>query len=99
MSGTILAVLGVATITLAFRLIGYIWVIPSSPRLERFSRFLPISVLAAFVTSALYRQPQQLESKTMALLFAALVMRGTRQLGLAVLLGLATLWVMAWLGH
>jgi len=91
-------VLGVATFTLAFRLIGFFRVVPSSPELERFSDFLPISVLAAFVTSALYRQQEQLEIKFLALLLAAFIMRRTRQPGLAVLLGLIALWVMGWLG-
>ena len=52
---------------------------------------------AALVASALYRQPDHLAAKLLTLIVVLVVTSRTRHLGITLLSGLATLWLLGWL--
>ncbi len=89
----------VTTLVFAYRFSGFtLNVRRVSPLLERFLRFVPVSVFAALVVSSLYNGGDSFDVKLIALVVAGAVMWRTRQLGLSILLGLAAVWILALLG-
>ena len=66
----------------------------TSPFWERFLSYIPISIFAALVVSALYTSSELLNLKIVALVVAGGVAWRTRQFGLGVVTGLAVLWIL-----
>jgi branched-subunit amino acid transport protein len=62
---------------------------------ERFLRFVPVSVFTALVVSSLYRQPEALDIKLVALALSGLVIWRTKHFSLSIFVGLGALWLLS----
>ena len=79
-----------------WRLVAFTWKSEQmSASWERFLRFVPISVFTALVVSSLYRQPESLDVKLIALALAGIVIWRTKHFSLSIFVGLGALWLLA----
>lgn len=87
---TTLLIAATAVLVFLCRLSGFVLApLASSPRLARFLRYVPIAVFSALLTSPLLNKPADLPSSLAALVAAALLLHKTRNIGLAIIAGLA----------
>jgi branched-subunit amino acid transport protein len=62
---------------------------------EQFLRFVPVSVFTALVVSSLYRQPEDLDVKLIALALSGIVIWRTKHFSLSIFVGLSALWLLS----
>ncbi|MFN0154321.1 MAG: AzlD domain-containing protein [Gaiella sp.] len=89
-----LTVVGMVAVTFGSRLAGLYLHAELPPFWLRFLRFVPVSVFAALVTPGLAGEQGEGEIRLAAAALAALVAWRTRQLWLAIALGLAAFWLL-----
>ena len=96
---TTVAILAVALVVYVCRLSGFlVGNIRLTGYWERFFWLLPSAVFAALVMTSLLRIQALHAGQALALVSAGMVAWRTRQVGLSVLVGLATLWAMTIMG-
>lgn len=91
-------IIGMASLIYACRLAGFSLKMRLTPYWERVLRLMPITVFATLATLGLVRVQTLQVSHVAALLSAGVVACRTRQIGLSVLVGLGTLWILMLMG-
>ncbi len=92
---SIVVILGMAAITYATRIAGFVLVnIEVPPFWLRFLHFVPIAVFAALVVPALPSQQGEWGLRLVAAALAALAIWHTKKLWVGILVGMAVFWLL-----
>lgn len=65
----------------------------TSPLLQTYLNFVPIAVFAAVIVPSTLREPNLISMRLVALFTATVVIRNTGNVGLSMLVGMGTLWI------
>lgn len=91
---TTLWILIIAVIVYLCRLSGFLVRFKTtSPLLQTYLNFVPIAVFAAVIVPSTLRELDLIGIKLVALFIATLMMRKTGNVGLSMLVGMGTLWI------